>query len=444
MKKNLLFITATALVFVGCANDSLRSDVQEEQTAIGFSTITNKQTRAENSDAAINGNLEAYNTTFKVWAYKEVNGTESPVLGAVEGANSTYTYPGQLVSHIDANANATPAITEHWEYTPVRFWDKSATLYKFYAASPSRDDWDWNNTTKKVSIDDFSISGYNSVTGTPATAVVANKVLTENLTTEDLMISTDITNHKTYTNAPVNLDFNHILSRLNIGVRKASTLDAFTVYLKSIKVYNMKSNGSFDEGTILNNGGENGAAQDVNGDNETNEADEAYLLSQGTVRRWSDASNPAKFTSGVGYTPNDALEITSTETTANTYYQYVYEGLAIPQSVAYSKTVLVNDDVTNITSYLYLNGSNADANSAPYIVIEYEIGKTENNVYTKHDSYKYYYNLADVFNGDATTSVDFCEGWQNTLKITLAPAAINFDADVYQWSTKVEQPVTIE
>jgi hypothetical protein len=423
MRKYSFFLAAAALVFVGCASDELRSDVQDEQIEIGFSTITNKQTRAENSTADINGNLETYNNTFKVWGYKVVSGTETPVLGAVEGANNTYTYPGQLVEHKDADGTANPAVTEGWYYTPVRFWDKSASVYKFYAASPSRDDWSWDSSTKKVSIANFSITGYNSVTGTPATAIVSNKVLTAALTTEDLMISTDIEDHKNFTNTPVNLSFNHILSRLNIGVRKATILDDYTVYLKSVKVFNMKSNGSFDESLAS-----------------------GTTLSAGTVARWTAASAPATFTSGVGYENASGLEITSTATTENTYYQYVYEGLAIPQSVAYKKTVLVNDDVTGLAadSYIYLNGSNATATSAPYIVIEYEIGKTENNVYTKHDSYKYYYNLADVFNADATTAVDFCEGWQNTLKITLAPAAINFDADVYEWATKNDVPVVIE
>ena len=383
MRNNIFYLAAAALVFVGCTSDELRSNIQDEQTEIGFSAITNKQTRAENSSAGINGNLEAYNTTFKVWAYKVVNTTETPVLGAVEGTNNTYTYPGQLVEHKDADNNVNPAVTEGWYYTPVRFWDKSAT--------------------------------------TPATAIVPNKVLTEALTTEDLMISTDIEDYKNYSNTPVNLSFNHILSRLNIGVRKATILDDYTVYLKSVKVFNMKKNGSFDESLAT-----------------------GTTLSSGTVARWTAATTPATFTSGVGYENASGLEITSTATTENTYYQYVYEGLAIPQSVAYSKTVLVNEDVTGLDSYLYLNGSNATTTSAPYIVIEYEIGKTENNVYTKHDSYKYYYNLADVFNADAPKAVDFCEGWQNTLKITLAPAAINFDADVYEWATKNDVPVDIQ
>ena len=66
-------------------------------------------------------------------------------------------------------------------------------------------------------------------------------------------------------------------------------------------------------------------------------------------------------------------------------------------------------------------------------------GLTENNNYSKIDGYVYYFNLADVFNGDGANKdndVDFCEGWQNTLNITLAPSAIKFNPVVYQWDEK--------
>lgn len=424
--KKYLFILATAAIAVSCSENDSFKEIDTQDTVIGFTTYTGKLTRAdvaENSSSTNKYNLEDYNTTFKVWGYKIVNGTETPVLGAVAGDGNTYTYPGQLVEHKEASTE--PAVTEGWYYTPVRFWDKSASSYSFYAASPNEPtgaSWVWDNATKKVSIADFAITGYNSVNGTPATTVDSKKVLTENLTTEDLMISTDVTGHKTYTNEPVLLDFNHILSRLNIGVRKASTLDDYEVKLNSIKVYNMKSNGSFDE--ALASGTD---------------------LSSGTIARWATApSTPAKFTAGVGYTPASALTITSTATTASTNYQYVYEGLAIPQSVAYNKTVEVNDyDADATPKQFKLDGTNKSADSDPYIVIDYEIWSTGTGA-AKLDGYVYYYNLADVFNGDATTAVNFCEGWQNTLNITLAPAAINFDAQVYEWVTKTETGVDIQ
>ena len=423
MKKNLFIIAIAALV-VACGDTDSFKNIDTPDSAIGFSTYAGKLTRAENSSASNkDNNLEKYNTTFKVWGYKYVNGTETAVMGAVESNN---TYPGQLVEHRDEDNAANPAVAEGWYQTPIRFWDKSATSYSFYAVAPDAPtgaSWSWNSTDKKVSIANFAITGYNSVTGAPATSVDATKVLTQNLTTEDLMLATDVTDYKTYTNTAVTLDFNHILSRLNIGVRKATILDNYDVKLNSIMVFNMKSNGTFDESLAS-----------------------GTTLSDGTIARWATApTSQAKFTSGVGYDPAEALLITSSETTPSSYYQYVYEGLAIPQAVAYNLTVEVNDydaDSSN-PKHFKLDGTNADASSDPYIVIDYEIW-TKGTGATKLDSYVYYYNLADVFNGNTSDAVNFYEGWQNTLKITLAPAAINFDADVYEWTTKTESPVDIE
>lgn len=442
--KKYLFILATAAIVASCSNTDTFKEINTPDEAIGFSTYTGKLTRAaENSSATEVDALEAYNTTFKIWGSKffpdnyisPADEDNLPDEERVFGIDNT----GEIVSH-----NGTS-----WTYSPARFWDRAATSYSFYAAAPSGESWVWNNTTKKLSLEDFAISGYNSVTGDPATEVDVDKVLTENLDTEDLMISTDVTGYNTYTSAAVNLHFNHILSRLNIGVRKATTLDAFDVKLNSIKVFNMKSNGTFDESLAS-----------------------GETLSGGTIARWAtDPTTPAKFEAGVGYEPAEALLITSTATTENTYYQYVYEGLAIPQAVAYNPTVEVASTVEN---GFKLDGSNATASSNPYIVIDYEIwtkavaavnftqeeinaaqegdpayGKTTSDVKTqaiaaaKMDGYKYYYNLADVFNGNAETAVNFCEGWQNTLKITLAPVAITFDADVYEWATKEEVAINI-
>lgn len=419
--RKYLFILATAAIVVGCSKNDSFKEIQAPDSAIGFSTYAGKLTRAENSSATNkNNNLEKYNTTFKVWGYKYVNGTESAVMGAESN------FSGQMVEHKDADATANPAVEEGWYYTPIRFWDKSATSYSFYAVAPnapSNSSWVWDDDTKKVSIANFAITGFNSVTGTPATSVDATKVLTQNLTTEDLMLATDVTGHNTYTNTPVTLDFNHILSRLNIGVRKATVLDDFDVKLNSIMIYNMKSNGTFDESLAS-----------------------GTTLSNGTIARWATApTSQTTFTSGVGYNPSTALVITSTETTPSTNYQYVYEGLAIPQSVAYNQTVEVKDYDANSTSpkHFKLDGTNANDSSDPYIVIDYEIWTTGNDA-AKMDGYVYYYNLADVFNGTGTGAIDFCEGWQNTLMITLAPAVINFDADVYEWTTKTGTEVDIE
>jgi hypothetical protein len=417
MKKNLVYLVATAAIVTGCSNTDSFKEVTTPDLAIGFSTYTNVATKGENSSATDKtATLEAYNTTFKVWGNKYVNGSPSVV------------FNGQVVEHKEQSTN--PDVAEGWYYEPIRFWDKTATSYDFYAAAPANQAWGWDATNKKLSLSNFTVSGSNTVE-TPATTVNAKKVMAA-VNTEDLMISTDVTGYNKYLATPVNLDFNHILSRLNIGVRKSADLDAFIVKLNSIKVFNMVKKGTFTENTVITP--------------DNTEDDEAALLAAGTVARWTPTSD--KFTDGeMQFTTVTTITSTASDNTTN--YQYVYEGLIIPQTVGYKQTVSVDEytkaNETAQANMFKLDGSNKSASSEPYILIDYEIGVNVNNEYSKIDGYKYYYNLADVFNGENSESpIDFCEGWQNTLKITLAPVAINFDADVYEWSNKVQATQTVE
>ena len=399
MKRNLLIIAAAALVLVGCANDDLRNDIQDEQVGIGFSTFTGKLTRSENSNVTAKYALEGYHTNFKVWSSKYIAKGTNP-----ETYDEKTVFNAQEVNHQDADNTVDPAITEGWVYSPISFWDKSATKYDFYAAAPASEAWSWDNTNKKLSLDNFSVTGttIDASSSVSATAVFGAK---------DLMISEDITDHADYTGAKVNLHFIHILSRLNIGVAKATPLlDDYIVKLKSIKVFNMNSNGKFNEGQATANS------------------------NPGNNSRWIAPTEGQKtFTTGVGYT---------TETVVESTMNYVYQALAIPQTVAYEAGIK-------------LDGTNATTTSKPYLNIVYEIwtkdvkyASTDPEVVAgtqttddvkvasyKIDDYNYTYNLADMFNGsNAVTSVNFNEGWMNTLKITINPAAIEFDADVYEWA----------
>ena len=398
MKKSI-FILAAAAIVASCAENDAFKEINTPDEAIGFSTYTGKLTRAENSGVVNDKNaLETFHNDFVVWSSKYI------------GETPTVVFDAQVVNHRDADPSANPAIAEGWVYTPVVFWDKSATKYDFYAASPANLAWDWDNTNKKLSLDNFSVTG----TSIAASATIdAAAVFGE----KDIMISEDITNYTTYTSAKVNLSFIHLLSRLNIGVRKATpVLDDFDVKLESVKVFNMYSNGKFNE---------NSHAAEITGNNS----------------RWiAPTGARTKFESGVGY---------ETETEVTTAYNYVYQALAIPQTVAYEADIK-------------LDGTNADANSKPYLNISYEIwtkevkftqaeidaaqdgdpayGKTTDDVKTqstKTGEYSYTYNLADLFNGNnQTTAFEFYEGWMNTLKITIDPVAIEFDAEVYEWDEK--------
>ena len=378
MKKSYLIIAAAVAMFTACQeNDTFREiNTQQENKAIGFKTFTTKQTRAENSGETNYNALEAYNTTFRVWGNKYINKGQkddqqnivyevTPVFGGTDFAGEKVEYKTTPVSDLIGN----------WDYDPIRFWDKTATKYDFYAASPfipknaSGDDviWQFNNTNKTISLGSFTVSGINRVTtGTNGEAALdvttsLDKAAVMSYNQEDLMIATDIPSYTDYSysthSTGVNLQFNHILSRLNIAIRKKSPdLDNYTVKLNSFKIYNMYSNGDFNESR----------ANDQS----------TPALNAGTIARWDNRTT--KFAPGnMIYQPATALDITSTSATTDNTYQYIYEGLVIPQNIGYSKTVLVNEE-DKPTDCLWIDGSNAVSSgdgtwSKPYVVIDYEI-----------------------------------------------------------------------
>ena len=375
MKKNLLIIAATALIFAACSNNDLLNDMQDQQVEIGFSTFTGKLTRAENSTASTTHGLSTHHTAFKVWGYKTVNGKSSAVFGESNNAGTQVAW------------NSTNSA---WEYTPLRFWDKSATNYKFYAAAPASASWSYAND--KLSLTGFSVDG--------ATIAASSSIDADaNFGAKDIMISEDVTVlPAAYTTANVQLNFIHLLTRLNIGVKKASpALDSYVVKLKSIKVYNLVDGANFSEATAA--------------------------IQSGSIARWS-ANNTISDNSknGYGYT-------TVTEVTKN--YNYIYQSLFIPQQIDY-----VADTP--------LNGTGLGASSKPYLNIQYDLYNTDGSV--KIDSYSYFFNLADMFNGNgenSTANVKLCEGWMNNLNITIEPVAINFAADIYEWQPTTDTNVNV-
>ena len=89
-------------------------------------------------------------------------------------------------------------------------------------------------------------------------------------------------------------------------------------------------------------------------------------------------------------------------------------------------TQKLNNKLVSLRNYFNVQAG-LSAESAPYLNIKYTVNG---------ENFNYFYNLADMFNGAETTNVKFCEGWQNNLTINIGMAEINFDADVYKWSTK--------
>ena len=493
-----MLIAAAAAMFAACQQEDVvidQSSNNNVQQAIGFSTYTPSMTRAENSDATKTSDLENYQYQFTVYGFKYV-GTTSPV--------ETKVFNGQLVQW--SAGQAAPFLsTGDWFYAPVRYWDKAAKSYSFYACTPSTapvtgdplftfNSEKYTFSLKGYKIDGKSLAQNDEVTGQPDDIFAPNNDVTKN---RDYMIATDVTGYSTYTKDRVQFNFNHILSRFNMAVKTTIPASTATVTLKELSINNMPGKGDFDE-------------------------NKSAASTTGSAARWSvnDYTAAADFVK-FGYLGTNDIYLTPEDPTAtiDNEYNYVYQGLVIPQTVAYQGD-------------LELNGSNAVAAgatgaSAPYLYIEYEIAY--NTTPVEKETNKAYYNLASLFqngyvvdangnkavmatgpsstdgkvytdgtnffaeNGttaltviymgqnnnyysdkdlstpatteecnnaqaviilDATKNVQyvkrgdaavtFCEGWQNNLMITIDPIAILFDASVYEWSTKENVDVTIQ
>lgn len=474
MKKHSFILAAAAIVASCSSNDNFK-EINAPGDAIGFTTFAKIQTKAENStETTKKYALENYNTHFKVWGYKNAkNATGTANEDTYQFGKNGDNYPGTVVQ---LNGSV-------WTYSPLRFWDRSANYYRFFAASPANRAWIYTSTagSEKLALNDFEISGYNRVLVGNATASAVDaplgftanqdydaidaKATLSNLNGEDLMISTDITNYKTYTSDAVNLEFNHILSRLNIGVRKSKELATYVVKLNKLEIHNLVKTASFDEGKVLNTTN----AGIYMADNTS--ATTAQLLQNGTAARWTSS---ARFTDNtMKYYVEDnnnavvPLEIKAVEPSTGTAdeYRYVFQGLVIPQVVNYTATVASTD-----ASGFKIDGSNvSDYSTYPYLVIDYEIwtADEEARTYTATDpeviegtkqvgddraaidsyklgGYKYFYNLSEAFGGTSSANTYFCEGYQNNLKITLKPTIITFDAEVFYWENGTTHEVNLD
>lgn len=451
MKKSLLILGVTALVFAGCSNDdvlieSVQNEIGEE--VIGFSSFANKVTRAtENSTANYDWAFITYQPDFMVWGYKN---TETAAV-----------FDGTTVT---AGGDATNGYT--FTYSPDRYWDKAATTYNFYAAAPATANmWTFNGVNSVATQNagyfttSSTLTGVNLQAANPAADLVNTF---RGLADVDKLIAAPCVVNKAQFKQKVQLNFIHILSKLNITLKKDATkLGSKTVKLVSFEVKNLKASGDFNENL-------------------------ADAVTAGSNDRWSISSGSGAVT----YSAKAGYEITSD---AN----YIIESLVIPQdagaeivhldgkahaaepavnyadlaeyNAAHTGAELTAEKYAALTvanqtrdGYNTATGENIatdeefDAllatlikqaaipainavtdNSAPYFKIVYTIQDGTNTA----EQFTAYYNLATVFN--QATSLAFNEGWQNTLNITINPDKIEFCANVATWSTNTANPALV-
>ena len=372
MKKNYFLLAASTMMFAACAQTDMVNEVVTEEApqAIGFETFANKQTRAveNNSGADYNGALEQHHTTFKVWASKKV-------------ADNTATT--STTKYIEVYNGSTVTYGNAWVADTLKYWDKTAESYEFYAAAPAELNWTAANTTGAsgtLSLTGFSLTGVNNTTAESW----------KGLNDKDLMIAAPCTTYKgDYTT--VDLNFIHILSRLNIKVKSTyndgddNTQNDPVIKLTALNVCGLQNTGTFNEANAVAQAG-------------------------GTTARWTNLSVTNTYTLA-GNIPTEKLTNTAVLT---------HKYLIIPQAQQ------------NVSASA--NVATAPTNEA-YIQIKYTVG---------NEPYESYYSLAHAFNIGKEGYLNFNEGWQNTLTINILPDVIEFTGTVATWGTESNGSTTIE
>lgn len=522
--KKYIFILATAAIFAGCSDNNTfkqfnNNEGNENDGAIGFTSFTEKVTKAtaENSESLYTWTFFDHQESFQVWARKAGQADHEIFDGTtvtVSQAQSGYIYT----------------------YSPARFWDKTATEYHFYAAAPAEPaDGAWGFEDEDIDDDASLGAGYFTTTSTlngvnlkhvdNLTALAQNTrdalynvfkeaTVSSSSTTKDIdkLIAAPCQVTNTYFNKAnpdaVNLNFIHILSKLNVTIstKLYDATNNYDVDLLGFELHNIPNVGSFSEATKA-------------------------IPADKKVIRWT-LTTPATNTTNIltGIDNNSKVDVTSptaAEVADNKAgaKQYIVESLIIPQNIEYERValdgkahaakkidavyysdwedytqsmpiealtkekfdelyVITEDNSTNPHTFTYVrvktlaeyqalegkeNTSESDFKellkkiekiqavdipaysvpSKPYFVISYSI---DGDIFTQ------YFNLAAAFNNlsnneilsgtgalnDAQKKFAFSEGWQNTLNIVINPEQIEFTADVAEWSSEQNYTYEIE
>ena len=199
MKKSFLLLIAAALLAACSSNEML---VETEDVPIGFSRVyIDKSTKAIRKGPYTTDNFGYVGNTFGVIGYKTTaTQTNAKVFNDVKVEYQT--------------GLSAPFAATDWAYSPLVYWDKTATQYSFFAYAPHSGDFTGTVALGSNDATTFSITGFKQAT------TVANQI--------DLM--TDLTNQNNVTanigTNDVKFTFGHILSNINVTMAVSAALKA--------------------------------------------------------------------------------------------------------------------------------------------------------------------------------------------------------------------------
>ena len=247
MRKSFLIIAAAAMLASCWETEKIGKDYvnEENPTVIGFNTVSEKATRATASET----DLEYYHNSFNVYSTKTSNN--------VTDATPEVVFDGNLEADL-ISFDSTRMAPNNWTYSPYRYWDKQAT-YAFVAVAPnskivkyskSENVADNAGTFVTTNTTGYTLVGQNLQTSNaPADAEIRKGFTGANGGDTDIMTSGKITRNGANPAEDVNLEFHHILAKLNIAIAKDPTFDNVKVIIRKVQVVGLDDNGTYYEGT---------------------------------------------------------------------------------------------------------------------------------------------------------------------------------------------------
>lgn len=402
MKKSYLMIAAAATLFAACSDSEKLTNIVSQPTQndrIGFVTYSEKTTRANESNST---NLYDFHEAFRVYSWKTVGTSDTQVVFngepvehfTAQKTSGTYVYVSPKTPAAEWGDDWASVNNLHgWFYENVRYWDKLATAYSFFAIAPYE-----ATPAPALAVADDSVNiaigsstDYYDISGELNLATKGDTLTKEKRYfgfSKDYMLADKAATR----NQLVTLTFHHILTKFNV---KISIQDSYKgkqiVTVKNLKIVGLENNGYFAYTTNMKT---NGWTTKAGTSNNTyyKEITDAYPIINDTTKNYS------------GY--------------------YWIQTLVFPQ------TLTCKSDSAQST---------ATGLDDKYLYIKYAIGT---------EDFEAYYDLCYVFDNTAeladpsqskdATTYSLAQGSEYTLNIKVGPEPIIFDAKVDTWNEVTE------
>jgi hypothetical protein len=386
-----MVLVAGAAIVASCSdtvklNNDVRQDNQPEK--IGFATYTEKATRADESNSV---NLFDFYKTFDVYAWKTANNqvqdvfVHVPVEYFTKDTTGTYVYKTVGTKPSDEWGNISDNQYKSWFYESVRYWDKLATKYNFYAIAPYEE-----TPNPALSIEnDFT----NIKIGD---ADHRYKVSSEKNLAKDITLTKDKKYYgfnKDYMLADksstkfqlISLEFHHILTKFNVMITLTDAYKGTQPFtIKNLTIAGLEDEAYFEYNTAMTKNG--------------------WSTKNGSTYNLADTTD--YILKNVPDSIADTIQYSG---------YYWFQTLIFPQT-------LTCDTIGALTI----------APNSKYLYIEYTIG---------NESFKAYYDLAYVFGctQDANNKTyDMLPGSEYTINIKVGPEPIIFEAKSAKWADEIE------